>query len=293
MTEYIEAMCERLSFPASATACYVEAYGKLIGIKTCKSGLERLISEYESTNAAEFEKIGAFAEQAERLSGIHRYTVMMLVMLCFTRHLKVLYDKNGYSERMYYDVLTDLRCKNGECFRLHGIYGSFVCRWELKIFNLLLFSFGRLEFEPRLTDSTYTLKSGTLPQGTAVLSVHIPSSGPLSPDLCRDSLHRAEGFFENRGSVIFHCKSWLLYPQNRDIITPPSNILKFAELFETVCFEDSTDDLWRIFETQPTENVAALPEDTSLRRDFKRRLLSGLPVGVGTGFITERNNYSE
>lgn len=89
------------------------------------------------------------------------------------------------------------------------------------------------------------------------------------------------------GRTVFYCNSRLLYPRNREIITPPSNILKFMDLFEIVQSHERTDDLWRIFGTQDTENHAALPEDTSLMRAFKRRLMSGVSVVCGCGFRIE------
>ena len=283
MKDYIVHICGRLQFPRTAIDEYASAYSR---IHVCRQALElfeKCVSDYENTGYADFEVLDAAAYKIEAETGVHRFTVSMLMMLAFTRHLKEIYDAKGFGGRMYLDILQDLRCKNAECFQLHGVYGSFVMKWELKIFNILLFCFGRLQFEPKSLENDIETSAGVIKRGTPAVSIHIPSNGRLDIGSCIDSVSRARGFFKEY--TVFYCNSWLLYPENHEIITPPSNILKFMDLFEIVSCAESRADLWRIFAVSDTEEIAALPEDTSLRRDFKRRLLCGGSVGVGFGIL--------
>lgn len=282
MTEYIEHACDIVGFEQAAKQCFLSCYEKLAKDRVLSARLTDIISGYEKTDGADFETASAFAENAEERTGVCRFTVMMLIMLCFSKHLKELYDEQGLSGGMFCDIMRDLRCKNAECFKIHGVYGSFVAQWEFKIFNMKIFGMGRLQFEPKILDGDFLLKDRVVKAGSRVIGVHIPSSGRLDIGECLKAFDAARGFFGK--DTVFHCDSWLLYPKNREFITPPSNILKFAELFEVTGCRESKSDLWRIFGTLSVDDIAALPEDTSLQRDFKRRLLSGKSVGQGYGF---------
>ena len=291
MCRYIFDLLNHLNFEEDAIRFFETAYKKICGSIKSSQIFDSCIHQYEKTETAVYDIVYKNAIKIESLAGVDRFTVMMLFMLCFSRHLKVIYTRRGYSEKMYFDVLGDLACKNTECYTIKGVYGSFVSQWEFKIFNLELFAFGRLQFEPRRLEKEYKISTGILPAQSSVLSIHIPSSGRLETELCIDSVKCAQDFFGK--SSVFYCHSWLLYPDNRKIITPPSNILKFMDLFEIVAAEESTDDLWRIFGTEDLSDFAALPENTSLRRDYKRWLLSGNKVGIATGFITDRRLKDE
>lgn len=283
MKDYIVYISERLHFPPAAAEEYASAYGRIFACRKAVKLFEKCVSDYENTDYADFEDLDAAAGRIEAETGVHRFTVSMLLMLAFTRHLKELYAARRLDDGMYFDILQDLRCKNNECFQLHGVYGSFVMKWELKIFNILLFCFRRLQFEPKPLENDVVTSVGVIKGGAPAVSIHIPSNGRLDIGLCGDSVKCARAFFG--ADTVFYCNSWLLFPANREIITPPSNILKFMDLFETVSCAESRADLWRIFAVNDTDDFEALPEDTSLRRDFKRRLLCGGSVGVGLGIL--------
>ena len=288
MRRYISCLMRRLGFAADAVAAFETAYIKICGNEKSACIFKACIRKYEETENAVYDTVYEDAVKIESACGVDKYTVMMLFMLGFTRQLKVIYDRHGYSAEMYFDILKDLVCKTNECRTIKGVYGSFVSEWEFKIFNLKLFAFGRLQFEPSSLACDYSVSTGVLKQGTDALSIHIPSCGRLDTELCVDSVKSAQRFFAGTGYKIFYCHSWLLYPDNRKIIAPPSNILKFMDLFEIVSVQESADDLWRVFGTEDISDIKSLPEDTSLRRGFKKWLLSGNKVGRATGFITDR-----
>jgi hypothetical protein len=113
-----------------------------------------------------------------------------------------------------------------------------------------LYALGRLQFTP------YRLRTGPggplfwydeatierlgpgFRHGDLVLGVHIPATGPLTPDACDDSLRRAGTFFADQfgegGSRVATCTSWLMDDQLAAYLPPESNILEFQRRFELV-----------------------------------------------------------
>ena len=83
---------------------------------------------------------------------------------------------------------------------------------------------------------------------------------------------------------MFVCGSWILYEENKKILSEKSNVYKFMERFdliETKIDKDRTH-LWRIFDTDE-HNVEKLPEDSYLRKAYKNHLNSGGKMGISRG----------
>ena len=86
------------------------------------------------------------------------------------------------------------------------------------------------------------------------------------------------------------CSSWLLYPDNREVYSPSSNLMGFLNDFVNIArSEPSGDNLfpdaWRVFYRHFTGDVSSLPTDTSLQRSCVRRLAQGKGIGGGTGIL--------
>ena len=71
------------------------------------------------------------------------------------------------------------------------------------------------------------------------------------------------------------------------VLPEKSNILKFMSDFEIIESEekDKFDDAWRVFDKYGYKSPKKWPENTSLRRAFKQRVLSGGKTGHGFGVI--------
>ena len=82
----------------------------------------------------------------------------------------------------------------------------------------------------------------------------------------------------------FVCSSWLLYPENKDILPETSNTYKFLMRFDIYNHRITKDgsNLWRLFDTKET-NPDRLPTDTSFRRRYVEHLKKGGKLGSGKG----------
>lgn len=202
------------------------------------------------------------------------------------------YIREGIEEEVFYDTMKDLVYKTEECKAHYGKCGVYV-DWFLHIFDLRLFSLGRLEYISSFYRyNPYTFGDYILKKGDLVFDCHIPSSGKLTKDMCIDSFHRAYEFYKDflPSSVLpVVCKSWLLYPPYiRSVFVPESNMTKFASLFdinEEVSTGREFKDCIRVFSKPFNGNIKGFPDDNSLRRNFIRYIESGNEFGVGVGII--------
>ena len=133
-----------------------------------------------------------------------------------------------------------------------------------------------------------------LPEGTLAIDVHIPRTGtPLLHDEVLAAYEQAREFFRDRfenAPVVFTCHSWMLDPFNLTVLSPDSNMARFAHDFEIVEVSVCSDyrQLAFFFECEYNGDPATLPQDTSLRRAYVARLQRGEMPCVGRGiFVIE------
>jgi hypothetical protein len=213
---------------------------------------------------------------------------MIFLLICSER-LHKLYKEKGYSDELFYDTVRDLTYKLYECHFVYGIWGTFVFWWYHRFFRLDLFAHGRLQFERK----AFPLKEygDVLREGDTVYFCHIPSSGPLTPESVQDSLKRAYAFFKpelKNGILPVYCNSWLLYPPHAPLFPSGSNLARFYEIFDIIEYEEDVGnkDFCRIFGTHYSPKLLEdLPEDNTLRKNFKHFLLNGGCMGLGKGII--------
>lgn len=180
----------------------------------------------------------------------------------------------GIDEAVFTASMNDLNYKTRECLKVKGHLGVFT-NWFFLFFDMKLFALGRLQYElSRFPYDSYTAGGYTLRQGDTVYYCHIPSSGPLKPELVRDSFRRAYAFFKKDlpGTVLpVITHTWLLYPPYQGITFPEgSNIANFAKLFDILSVDTSTEfkNCWNVFDIDYPGNTESLPADTSMRRRF-------------------------
>ena len=155
--------------------------------------------------------------------------------------------------------------------------------WTVRQVGCRLFRIGELEYELAQEN------------GERFISLHIPSDAVLSPDRLNDSLLRARAFlkeyFPERSGDAMICESWLLSPVLEDLLPADSGIRRFRGAFTiTESFPDDDSALQWVFgltdKQKNTVRTEDLPENTSLQRALKRRLLSGLKPGSAIGILT-------
>jgi hypothetical protein len=119
-----------------------------------------------------------------------------------------------------------------------------------------------------------------------VIKVHIPRTGaPMDKESCDESYAQARAFFKEQvgENPAFLCDSWLLYPENKEILSPHSNTYRFLSEYDVVSWRTNTgEDLWRLFDTDE-KNPARLPTDTTFRARYVEHLKKGGRVGLGIG----------
>ncbi len=226
--------------------------------------------------------------EISRVSGVRRETADMVFLVSCLPRLAELYRERAIPEEIFWNTMGDLRFKLSECCKTRGVWGLFATFWYPGFYRLERFGLGRLQFE------RYAFPRDDVPgllKGQTVYNCHIPSSGPLTPELVDDAFRRAKEFFaeELHGAAMpVYCASWMLYPPQIALFPEGSNLRRFAERFTIL---DSAPDptngnLWRVFD-RPWEKdkVSELPEDTTLRRALKAFLQSGNTMGAGYGLL--------
>ena len=298
---YLRAFCREHSFPAEAEETLVAALTACQG-KPMGEMLTRLLEEYDEKGVD-----NDFYEGLRRLrtaplpDGVSMRTTELIYFILASRHLWELYQEQGLPYQIYFDSMEDLKCKLQECRTVHGEWGSFVGGWFCDFFTLKRFALGRLQYEAKILKTmhpvesrkgdTYTVDGYTLTPDSLVINVHIPSAGPLMPQDVAESFRQATAFyahqFEDR--VPFVCYSWLLFAPNRDILPESSRIRQFMDFFTHVWDQpdEKGEDLWRIFGTQQTGDLDALPQDTSLQRAYYAYLKQGNLPGEALAFRIE------
>lgn len=223
-------------------------------------------------------------------NSVCEYTAYILMLICMTPELHKKYTQKYIDDEIFYATIADLKYKLEECRLVHGKCGTFVPGWYKGFFEMKIFALGRLQFEINHTWFECDVDGVHIPKGTKALSVHIPRTGTkLDHSLVLDSYNMAKEFFKDEfdDNVIFICNSWLLYPWNREVLKEGSNLTQFYDDFTIVRSGEyeNYSEVWRLFDCLYDGNPDNLPNDTSLRRAYIKRIKDKQPIGHGTGVI--------
>lgn len=234
-------------------------------------------------------------ENREEILGVNRYLLDALMLLCCWEEVKVRYEKRGLPMEIYYKSLEDMKWKMLECREIHGVYGNFVGHWYDGFFNLTRFGLGRLQFELRPFEGTEDCELDGVcihPKDT-VINMHIPSAGPMTPELLEDAFARAEVFFRENfpgDYTVFGVESWLIDPDLVRIL-PDGNMKAYAERFHLVTVEKGETifpDGWRVFGADWKKKPEELPRKTGLQRAIADYLQQGRKLGSGYGVFVRK-----
>ena len=287
----IQTMCSAdfmkgLNFPAEAIEELLRAEKRLDAAESLKPVFAAAEKAFLNKGEGDFQE---HLEIIAKESGERRETVDMVFLIRQLPGMLERYRAHGYEEQLFWDTAGDLTCKLMECYQNRGVWGTFVTFWYPDFYRLERFALGRLQFEHR--SFPFEGVAG-IEKGATVYNCHIPSAGPLTPESVEDSLRRAKAFYAhelNGRPMPVYCSSWLLYPPHVELFAEDSNLRRFAERFTVLdAAPDATNhDFWRIFHRPWAADLPleALPEDTSLRRAFKRFLMQGNAMGSGKGLL--------
>lgn len=294
LNEHFKEVEKILGFPKEATELFEQTMARIEKSKGFSKKFDSIYNEYMFPEAHDF---GKCMDKLDRLAicrGVNKYTLQMVFLLAASERMHELYKERGLSEELFRDTIMDLRYKYDECVDCKEAHGTFVGSWDTGFYNLTRFKLGRYQYDmSTFPKDDYVSSAGVkIKKGEKVLGFHIPSSGvSLTDDVRLDSFKKAYEFFpeyrREDGNIIFVCGSWLLYEGHREFLPEKSNILKFMDDFEIIESKekDKFNDAWRVFGKYGYESPKKWPEDTSLRRAYKERVLSGKKTGEGFGVI--------
>lgn len=127
-------------------------------------------------------------------------------------------------------------------------------------------------------------------KGTPVISVHIPSGGSLSPEICERDLARGKAIIQKCFGNYrhFYCASWLLDPMLGELLNHRGNLCRFAERFLRFPFKSDGTSVFGYVFHQPADTAPALlPEETSLAKAIKAHLCRGGHIYGACGVIVD------
>jgi len=160
--------------------------------------------------------------------------------------------------------------------------------WLTLHFRGGLYQLGRLQFNRR--EATRAMVSNSPGEGDPALGIHIPESGPLTPEACDGSFAQARPFFARHfpetPTPVGICTSWLLDPQLADYLDPESNIMRFQRRFELVGEgHDGDADVLRFVFHRIAPNIDDLPQRTTLERAIVTHMRAGKHWRNRTGWL--------
>lgn len=292
MTEYrayLKDFLNRFDFPEEAKGALLPAFDLLTEKAERATTLTKIIGAYAADCNIDFSVLIARADELAKESGIHPYTVHLLVLILLAKESEAHYRAAGFDREQWHANLMDLKYKAVECKLIKGMWGTFVFAWFSRFYNVTRFSFGLLQFETVELRKPYLKNGVCYPAGTTVINVHIPrTGGRLSPDAAESAFRTASSFFKEKYGLpqtIFVCESWLLFPRNLTLLKPESNLYSFISRFDTIESGeyDTYGSVWRLFDMDYDGDPDALPQDTSLRRAYVALMKRGEKIGWAYG----------
>ena len=231
----------------------------------------------------------AFLEECERERGTEMGYLVLYFYLLFGEHTYEICKKRGIPEKNFIWLMSAYPAvsiinhgQTGKYGLGLPIYRSFMRRYvEAVIFFLV-----RLEFEVISSPLDFELEGRKIKKGETVLNVHIPRDMPLTEELCEESYRQAKEFFRRHFDIVdpvFVCESWLCDPWLEECLKESSSILNFQRKFKILETTDDADDAIGWIFGKKLDNINDYPEDTTIRRAAKRKLLAGERIGTALG----------
>ncbi len=200
-----------------------------------------------------------------------------------------------------YESIYDLSYRLERYYDINSIYGLSErdLRWLTPLFKAEIFDLGSLRFQRIWFYFKDIEREGydfmplsdkwkrRFPEGTPVIEIHIQTDTDFSKDKIDEAFALARDFFERYFSEheyeIFVCRTWLLYPKTRNILSEESNIASFSKRFEVIAKHQNTKQaLDRIYGTNDIDEIEAMEKNSSLEEVAWKNLNK---LGVAAGII--------
>lgn len=287
MREYLLNFLRDYEYEPEDIDYLISTYDKVMADKEAAEMWNSAIAMYEENIECTYSKITETADKVGEILCLHEFTLEFLIFACLSKHTAKVYKERGISEEIYKNTMMDLRDKLDECKMVKGVVGIFVPYWFYGFFALKRFAIGRLQFELKPFGRNYEKDGKVLNEESIVIDTHIPRGRtPLNEEECEKAYKQAAEFFKDQlnGECAFVCDSWFLFPENKTIMSPNSNIYKFMSRYDVI--ESKIDKnrglLWRVFGTEE-KNLSRLTATNSLQRAYLEHAKAGGKLGTGYG----------
>lgn len=248
---------------------------------------DRSLAEYEKGDSEFGAYLDIFAQQEQ-------LPVEILNMYIYIRKCEQALEQfraRGIDDDVFYASAASLSSSCQYLLDRQGMYG--ISRWPHRpwmrhFFNIEIFRLDRLEFEYMHSKYDAEIDGHILRKGDPCIGVHIPK-GTLNAQECEDAYAVAREFFKKHygmDTCIFFCVSWLLHPWLSEELGEDSRIVAFQKKFQILARHEGPDSLKQMLQwifKNPNDDPHNFPENTSLQRAAKRRLIEGLPLGEASG----------
>ena len=234
------------------------------------------------------EKIDALCP--ENGESVNRGFKIMAVFLAAALHTRELYAKKGIDDAVFIQTMSVFNCSVRDCKEIYGHYGFDRALWCCQHLALTVFRLGTLEFEMRIVTNPSHFGFAE-EESIPVLWVHIPSDALMTREELDNSYKTARTFFNQYYPDFKYrcicCGAWLLSPILKEILPPGSKILEFQSDFKiTKIYPDDESYFIRVFKQQDKpDDLNRLPENTSLQRAVRKRLMEGGTIGRAEGVL--------
>ena len=287
--EYLSDFLRDFDYPTDTQNALFDAFQRVFSNETSRGSFEKLRATYEADPDMRFSLLKSACDKIADENTLSPYVVYLLVLILLSESSKWVYALRGLSEKMWRDNMTDLKYTADLCAVMKKTQGTYCPEWYAGFFSGKRVTFGRLQFEPGRTGKPYRKGDVKVSAKDTVIYIHIPRTGEnLSPEKVDAACAEASAYFKEKFQtqrIVFACHSWLLYPENKHILSETSNLASFISRFDVIDVQEDTSyqDVWRLFDVEYAGDPNALPQDTSLRRAYARRIKEGKPLGQALG----------
>ena len=293
MKNYLNSFYDEFDYPSDARVALNEGYDKIYSSPKSAEIFDGIIAGYAESHTLAFSGMKEGLDLASELSGVHIYTVHLLIHICLSKELRAWYAENNLDDALWVGAMSDLKWKLLESNIVKHVWGTFVAdgNWFSRWYDLSRFAFCRLQFEIIPFNREYEKNGLKLTKESKVINVHIPrTETPLSHDEVQRSYSMAKEFFKKDFGdepIVFRCSSWLLFPEHEKILHEKSNIRKFMadyDIYASGYYDEvRCSTFWRIFDCPEDTPMDDIPEDSFLKRAYKEYIKNGGKLGYGAG----------
>ena len=200
-----------------------------------------------------------------------------------------IYEEKGIDIEIFYATMKEVveRCwLNFDETGIYGIPQEIYRRWFRRYIGCTIFRLGRLNFDIAKSIYDTEIEGIKVCKDDPCISVHIPGGSRLDEDECEAAYDQARWFFKkyfNMNPPVFFCYSWLIQPWLAEVLPEQSLISRFQGRYKIIDFVDDPGDVLRWVFPERCENPKDYPENTTIQRAVKERILRGDIIGYGSG----------